>query len=311
MPKLDYTEEDLNIPDGGNTIWPRSDVGKGLIGLPSSQNHYEMAGLVDRPDKMVDELHNDIVRTKKYKLLSRAKVNFNWNFQPVPKPMEVDVLSCDDFGYGIRLVAIFANKEMMTISPVFVGESTVPMLIQDIHPDGGYEIDLIGRIKACAAGDAYSLAVAIPNLVQFGGPAQIQPKDIFIVHMSGMIQAANITPFVSRKVKANLPGGPQEFEAGKIGFFFPIMTNTPDGKIMAHFNAPYHIVEGNVGSVSEFRNPITGIDMVWMYVEGGTTNIELIGNKKFIHGKKPEVGDRIEARFWTQGWIHKHISRRK
>lgn len=60
---------------------------------------------------------------------------------------------------------------------------------------------------------------------------------------------------------------------------------------------------GEVIAFDTLRNPQSGNDLFWIYVDLGGFQLEIIVNQRALHGEKLQVGAFIKADIWLQGHI--------
>lgn len=60
---------------------------------------------------------------------------------------------------------------------------------------------------------------------------------------------------------------------------------------------------GEIISFRELRNPLSGNDLYWLYLNIGKLNLEVLVSKKMLKGQKIEKGRFLAAKIWLQGHI--------
>ena len=63
-----------------------------------------------------------------------------------------------------------------------------------------------------------------------------------------------------------------------------------------------YIIRGRVIAWREIENPVTESRLVWLYVEAGETNIEILVSRSSLRGR-PRTGAIITANIWLQGHV--------
>ena len=58
------------------------------------------------------------------------------------------------------------------------------------------------------------------------------------------------------------------------------------------------------------RNPQTGNDLFWIYVDLGGLKLEVLVNQLALHGDKLQIGAFIKADIWLQGHILNESAKR-
>ncbi|HUK89205.1 MAG TPA: hypothetical protein VLZ81_02310 [Blastocatellia bacterium] len=61
-----------------------------------------------------------------------------------------------------------------------------------------------------------------------------------------------------------------------------------------------YLIEGAVLAWRNLRNPVTGAELVWIYVDAGSVRVELVANRRLVHGSLRR-GAAISATAWLQG----------
>jgi len=69
-------------------------------------------------------------------------------------------------------------------------------------------------------------------------------------------------------------------------------------------------VAGHVLAFDALRNPQSGNDLYWIYVGMGSLNLEILVNQRALRGRKPRIGEFVEADVWLQGHILNETSKR-
>ncbi|HEY8561700.1 MAG TPA: DUF3881 family protein [Pyrinomonadaceae bacterium] len=65
----------------------------------------------------------------------------------------------------------------------------------------------------------------------------------------------------------------------------------------------YWKVAGRVIAFDALKNPQSGSELYWIYVETGAARLEVLVNRRALRGKTPSVGAFLEADVWLQGHI--------
>jgi hypothetical protein len=60
---------------------------------------------------------------------------------------------------------------------------------------------------------------------------------------------------------------------------------------------------GRVIAFDTLRNPQSGNDLFWIYVDLGELQLEILVNQRALHGEKLKIGAFIKADIWLQGHI--------
>ncbi len=69
-------------------------------------------------------------------------------------------------------------------------------------------------------------------------------------------------------------------------------------------------VAGRILAFDALRNPQSGNDLYWIYVEMGSLKLEILVNQRALRGKTPRIGAFIEADVWLQGHILSETAKR-
>lgn len=67
---------------------------------------------------------------------------------------------------------------------------------------------------------------------------------------------------------------------------------------------------GRVVAFETLRNPFSGTDLYWLYLDLGELKLEILVNRRVLQSKKLKVGKFIRAEIWLQGHIVGEISKR-
>lgn len=57
------------------------------------------------------------------------------------------------------------------------------------------------------------------------------------------------------------------------------------------------------------RNPVSGNDLIWLYLDLGGFNLEILVNQRALRGEHPKIGATITADIWLQGYIFDKLVR--
>lgn len=60
---------------------------------------------------------------------------------------------------------------------------------------------------------------------------------------------------------------------------------------------------GEIITFSSLKNPVSGCDLFWLYLDLGNFGLEVLVNQKTLNGKEIEVGAFLKAEVWLQGHI--------
>ena len=69
-------------------------------------------------------------------------------------------------------------------------------------------------------------------------------------------------------------------------------------------------LSGRVIAFETLRNPQSGSDLFWIYVDLGVLQLEILVNQRSLHGGKLQIGAFIKADVWLQGHILSEKGRR-
>ena len=257
---------------------------KSLEDLPTTKNHFEMLGFGGSEKEIMDGFGFALKNPTK---VSKVQIKKDYGLQDIPKAKEVVYLECDKYDYGVKLIIITEKGSIITAVPNFTGKSKYPLLVKNVHPAGGFEAELEGLIPSKVGGaEGMLVTVSVPNLIT-NNYYKLKQHDTLNLHISGLIQVANISKFKSKKTKTGI-------EMGRMGYLFPRQPSNPQ--------SPYFAVLGEIKNFKRIKNKNTGVNLIWIKVDTRATDIELVGNEKYIHGT-PEIGKKISAYVWLQGTI--------
>jgi hypothetical protein len=75
-------------------------------------------------------------------------------------------------------------------------------------------------------------------------------------------------------------------------------------------NENYWRLCGEIISFKTLRNPFTGSDLFWIYLDLGDFNLEILVNQRMLSGEELYVGAFLKADVWLQGHIVKESAQR-
>lgn len=75
-------------------------------------------------------------------------------------------------------------------------------------------------------------------------------------------------------------------------------------------NENYWSLCGEVFAFNALRNPFTGSDLYWIYLNLGDFNLEILVNQRMLGGENLYVGAFLRAEVWLQGYIVNESGRR-
>jgi hypothetical protein len=67
---------------------------------------------------------------------------------------------------------------------------------------------------------------------------------------------------------------------------------------------------GRVVAFETLRNPFSGTDLYWLYLDLGEMKLEVLVNQRVLPSEKIKVGKFVRAEVWLQGHIVGEISKR-
>ncbi|HEU4390742.1 MAG TPA: hypothetical protein VFV34_23255 [Blastocatellia bacterium] len=62
------------------------------------------------------------------------------------------------------------------------------------------------------------------------------------------------------------------------------------------------IINGRVRAFRDIQNPVTGSDLVWIYLDASTISLEVLVNRRALKGRL-RIGALLNARLWLQGHV--------
>jgi hypothetical protein len=263
-----------------------------LDDLPITSNHFEMLGMAGSTEK-------ESIKAMNYSLNNSKKIDTviiprTEDFEPIDEPKKIEYLVCDKYGNGVLTIILVDRREPLTCVPSYVGKSNYPFLLENISPGGAYEVELVGKIPNDVDDEGYSICLSVPNLIRnnFWKVNQFEQLNI---NCSAIFQVADVAEYKPRMVERKNPNGSiEKMDMGGVGLLFPRQPSNPF--------YPYYYARGEIIDFREFKNELTKIPLIWMYVDTKITKLEIIGNANYLHGDV-QKGKRIGAYVWLQGQI--------
>lgn len=63
-----------------------------------------------------------------------------------------------------------------------------------------------------------------------------------------------------------------------------------------------YVIDGCIAAMRELKNPVTGSDLLWLYVDATQIRLEVLMNRQSLKGR-PRIGAGIRANVWLQGHV--------
>src|SRR5262245_48504346 len=91
------------------------------------------------------------------------------------------------------------------------------------------------------------------------------------------------------------PGG----SVAETGRFEPIEKKPPESEEICEND---YLISGSIRAWREIQNPVTGSELIWIYLDASKICLELLVNRRSLRGRL-KIGSLVTARLWLQGHV--------
>lgn len=77
---------------------------------------------------------------------------------------------------------------------------------------------------------------------------------------------------------------------------------SPNVEAETEFYESDYVIDGRVVAMREMKNPVTGCELMWLYLDASQICIEVLVNRRSLKGR-PRIGAGIRANVWLQGHV--------